>query len=189
MLVLIYSIAGSAQTATDSSGSVFLFSSVGLSLLKQGVNPSYASSVQTATGFGYQFSSHSSLAGMLSFDGYGYKKLGTAYNLDGTLRATALALLYRYTFGSRAFRPYLNAGGGGVRFSVPTVNASFGTTNISNKVEILGFLLAEAGVQVRVLARYSLFVGAEGRWVGKSSLLNDASLQPTTIKIGLVSAF
>ena len=189
MLALLGSIAAKAQTATDSTGRIFLFSSVGVSFVKKDVNPSFSSSVQTATGIGCNFSLHSSLAVMLSFDSYGYKKSGTSYNLDGALRSTALALFYKYNFGIKTWQPYIKAGGGGVRLSVPTVAVSPGTTNITNEAEELGLLLAEAGLQIRIHNRYSLFFGAEGRWIAKSSLLSNASLHPVTMKIGLISSF
>ncbi|MDQ6610197.1 MAG: hypothetical protein M3Y85_10295 [Bacteroidota bacterium] len=189
ILALLGSIASKAQTVKDSTGRIFLFSSLGLSLLSKGVNPFFTSSVQTATGVGCKASPHSAVAVTLSFDSYGYKKSGTSYNLDGTLRGTALALFYTYTFGIKSWQPYVKAGGGGIRLSVPTVAVNPGMTNIRNESETLGLLLAEAGLQVRLHARYSLFFGTESRWIAKSSLLSDASLRPVTVKIGLISSF
>ena len=67
--------------------------------------------------------------------------------------------------------PYLKAGGGGTFLSFPTVTVLQGTTNIKNETETVGLFLAEAGLQFRIISRYSFLLGLEQDWLGKSTLL------------------
>ena len=189
LLAFFVSVYAKAPNGAETSpGKVFFFSSVGLGVLDKGSNPSYKNSVQTSTGIGLKLSQQSRLGLALNFDSYGYKKTGTQYSLDGTLKATALALSYKYLFGTQHWRPFLKVGGGGMRLSVPAVVVTQSTAYVENKPQNLGVAMGEAGVQFRVHPRYDLFFGVEREWVGKSSLLNDVSLGVTTFRIGLVSS-
>lgn len=189
LLVFLASLSATAQSGNEkASGKVFFFSSVGLGTLDKGTNPSYSSSVQTSTGIGLKLSQQSGLGLALNFDSYGYKKTSVQYSLDGSLKATAFYLSYKYLFGTAAWRPFLKAGGGGVRLSVPTVVVNQSTAYIENKPQVVGAVMAEGGVQFRIIPRYDLFLSAEREWMGKSSLLNNTSLGVTTFKLGLVSS-
>jgi len=158
-------------------------------MIDKSFQPASRSSIQTSTGVEYRFSHHSSTLLMLSFDSYGYRKSGTPYSVDGSLKTTALALFYRYRFGANKVRPYLMVGGGGDWLSVPTVTVAQGTTNFKQQTQFISVALAEAGIQFQFLSRHYFLLGVERAQLAKSSLLDNASVGTTTLKVGLVSSF
>jgi hypothetical protein len=178
-----------AQVMDTASKKLDVFSTIGVGFVDNDYEPASGNSIQTTTGLELRLSRPSSLGISLSFDSYGYEKSGPSYNLDGSLRATALGLFYRYKFGSHNWLPYLKAGGGTTWLSLPTASVAQGTANIKKEVQNVGFAVAEAGLQARVLPRYSLLIGAEKKWMGKSSLADNTSLGTTSFKIGLISSF
>lgn len=178
-----------AQTSDTTGGKLAAFSMLGLSFVDNNYDPASGNSIQTTTGIELKLSRSSSLGGFLAFDSYGFKKSGTGYNLDESLRMTALAAFYRYKFGSHALQPYLKAGGGTTWITVPVVTVGQGTTTIQKETQNVGLALAEAGLQARVLPRYSLLFAVEKRWMGKASLLDDTSLGTISFKIGFISSF
>jgi Outer membrane protein beta-barrel domain len=189
LFFLAFASLSKAQDTDTAAKKLDVFSTIGVSFVDKDYEPASGNSIQTTTGLELRLSRPSSLGISLSFDSYGYEKSGPAYKLDGSLRATALGLFYRYKFGSNTWQPYLKAGGGTAWLSLPTVSVEQGTTNIEKKVQNVGFALAEAGFQVRVLPRYSLLIGAEKKWLGKSSLADNTSLGTTSFRIGLISSF
>jgi hypothetical protein len=189
LFLLAFALISKAQVKDSTVGSLHVFSTLGISFVDNDYDPASGNSVQTTTGLELGLSRPSSLGISLSFDSYGYKKTGTSYKLDGSLRATALALFYRYKFGSHTWQPYLKAGGGTVWLSLPTVSIEQGTANIEKKVENVALALAEAGLQAKLLPRYSLLFAAEKRWMGKSDLADKTSLGTTSFKVGLISFF
>ena len=188
-LLFLSAYAAKAQTSDTSTVRLEVFSSLGLSFVDNNYDPASGNSIQTATGLELRLSGMSSIGLGLAFDSYGYKRSGTGYNLDGSLKSTALAAFYRYKFGSSTWQPYLKAGGGTTWLTVPTVSVAQGTTNIKKETQNVGLALAEVGLQARVLPRYSLLFAGEKRWMGKASLLDDTSLGTITFKIGLISSF
>lgn len=187
MLALAFGAA--AQKNEPATGKLHVFSSVGLSWINKSYKPASGNSIQTTTGLELRLSPLSSLGAALSFDSYGYQKAGTSYDLDGTLKATALALFYRFKFSNGTWQPYLKAGGGTAWLTLPVVSTKQGITVIDKEVQNVGVALAEAGFQIRVVSRYSLLVAAEQKWMAKSSLADNTALRSTGIKIGLISSF
>lgn len=189
LFLFVFAYAAKAQTGDTATGKLDVFSSLGLSFVDNDYDPASGNSIQTSTGLELKLSRSSSLGLSLSFDSYGYKKSGAGYNLDGSLKATGLGLFYRYKFGSSTWQPYLKAGGGTSWLTLPTVSVSGATTSIKKETQNVGMALAEAGLQARVLPRYSLLFAAEKKWMGKASLLDDTSLGTISFKIGLISSF
>jgi hypothetical protein len=190
LLCLLFSIVTKAQVASDTlEKKIHFYSSLGLGMIDKSFKPAARSSIQTSTGIEYRFSHHSSTLLMLSFDSYGYQKIATSYNVDGSLKSTALALFYRYRFGANKVRPYLMVGGGGDWLSVPTVTVAQTTTSFKQQTEFIGALLAEAGIQFQFLSRHYFLLGVERGQLAKSSLLDNKSIGTTTFKVGLVSSF
>jgi opacity protein-like surface antigen len=186
--VLAFATAANAQNNDPAKGKLDVFSTVGVSKVHENYKPASGKSIQTTTGVELRLSRPSSVGLALSFDSYGYKKSGTSYHLDGSLKATALSLFYRYKFGTGNLQPYLKAGGGTAWLSLPTVDVKQ-TTIIKKEVQNVGLALAELGVQVRILPRYSLLIGTESKWMSKSSLAENTSLRTLGFKLGLISAF
>ncbi|WP_121356348.1 hypothetical protein [Flavisolibacter nicotianae] len=186
---LLLSLVAGAQRSADApvTGLAFL-SSVGLGVIDNEFKPRISNSIQTSPGLEYRFSRQSSLTAAVNFDSYGYEITGSSYALNTSLKATGFVFAYRHRFGKANWLPYLKAGGGAVRLSVPNVAASPGFTRVENNVEVTGVVSAEAGIQWNAYRRYALFVGAEREWMGKSDLLNN-SLRANFYKIGLISAF
>lgn len=189
LLLLALTFSGKAQINDTATKKLDVFSSIGLGKIDNDFSDASGNSVQTTTGLELRLSPHSGLGASLSFDSYGYQKSGASYILDGSLKATALALFYRYKFGRQNWQPFLKAGGGTAWLTVPMVSVAQGITNIQKKVQNVGVILAELGFQVRVLPRYSLLLGAERKWMAKASFLDDAALGTSSIRIGLISAF
>lgn len=189
LFLVLLACAATAQTNDTTAGKLDVFSTLGLSFVDSDYDPASGNSIQTSTGLELKLSRSSSLGAGLAFDSYGYKKSGTGYALNGSLKATALALFYRYKFGSHAWQPYLKAGGGTSWISLPVVSVGSGTTTIDKKTQNVGLLLAEAGLQARVLPRYSLLFAVDKRWMGKSDLVDDEALGTITFKVGLISSF
>ena len=189
LFAFLVSLAAAAQSHSDTTNPKLSFlSSIGIGVVDNTFKPGITNSTQTATGLEYLFSRHLGLTGVLGFDNYGYKTSGTSYSFSGRLKATSFIFSLRYKLTTGKLQPYVKAGGGAVRFSVPVVTAGQGITNIENHVEVDGVVTGEAGLQFRVFGRYSLFVGGEREWVSRSDLLNE-SLRVTTYKLGLISAF
>jgi hypothetical protein len=184
-----FAIAAKAQNTEPAKGKLEVFSTLGVSSVNPDYKPASGNSVQTSTGLEWRLSQPSSIGIALSFDSYGYQKSGTSFNLDGSLKATALGLFYRHKFGSGAWQPYLKAGGGTAWLALPTVDVKQATTTIKREVQNVGVLLAEIGIQARIHTRYSMLLGAEKKWMGKSSLANNTSIGTTGFKIGLISSF
>jgi hypothetical protein len=188
-LLLFFAFAANSQTNNSGSGKLRVFSTLGISKVDDDYKPATGNSIQTTTGLEVSLSRQAALGAALSFDSYGYEKTGTGYNLDGSLRATALALFFRYKFGTGAWQPYLKAGGGTTWLSLPTVSVAQSVANIKNETQNVGMAMAEAGFQIRVLPRYSLLVAGERKWMGKSSLADNTSLRTMGFKLGLISSF
>lgn len=188
LFLITLAFAAGAQNSDTKTKGLHAFSTLGLSSVDN-YEPASGNSVQTTTGLEYSFSRLSSLGVALAFDSYGYKKSGSSYNLDGSLKTTGLALFYRQKFGSGTWQPYVKAGGGTTWVSAPTVSVEQAKTNINKEVQNVGMALAEAGLQVRVLPRYSLLFAAEKKWLGKSALSDNTSLRTTGFKIGIISSF
>jgi len=187
---LLFSVITKGQVASDTTvKKVQFYSSLGLGMIDKSFEPAYRSSIHTSTGVEYQFSRHSSGVLALSFDSYGYRKSESQYNVDGSLKTTALALFYRLKFGENKLRPYIMVGGGGDWLSVPTVTVAQATTSFKRQTQFIGIVLAEAGIQMRFLSRHYFLLGVERGQLAKSSLLDNASLGTTTFKVGLVSSF
>jgi hypothetical protein len=189
LFVLAFALTATAQNTETTSGNLRVFSTIGVSRIDKDYKPASGNSLQTTTGLQWQLSPHSGIGAALSFDRYGYEKSGASYNLDGKLRTTALALFYSYKFGTATWQPYLKAGGGTAWLSLPVATVKQSVTNIENKTQNVAMALAEAGVQVRVLPRYSLLLAAERKWMAKSSLADQTALRTTGFKIGLISSF
>ena len=189
LFFLAFATVAKAQTTDSAAGKLRVFSTVGVSRIDKSYKQASGNSIQTTTGLEWQLSPRSGLGAALSFDSYGYQKSGTSYNLNGRLRATALAMFYSYKFGTGTWQPYLKAGGGTVWLSLPVVTSKQAVTNVETKVQNVAMGLAEAGVQVRVLPRYSLLFAAERKWMAKSTLADQTALGATGFKIGLISSF
>lgn len=189
LFLLAFALTATAQQPETSTGNLRVFSTLGVSRIDKSYKPASGNSVQTTTGLEWKLSSHSGLGAALSFDSYGYKKSGTSYNLDGKLRATALVLFYSYKFGTSTWQPYLKAGGGTAWLSLPVATTKQAMTNVETKVQNVALGLAEVGVQVRVLPRYSLLLATERKWMAKSSLADQTALRTTGFKLGLISSF
>jgi hypothetical protein len=189
LLAMFFSVTAMAQNSPATTGSkVNFISSLGLSIPDNKFKPGITNSIQTSTGLEYMVSAHSSFTGVIDFDTYGFDRSGATYSLSSQMKATSFVFSYRHKLTTGSLQPYLKAGGGLARFSIPTVNIGQGYTNIENKVEVNGVVTGEAGLQYRVLGRYALIVAGERQWVGKSDLLND-SFRGTTVKLGLISSF
>lgn len=189
LFLFAFALISKAQVKDSTVGSLHVFSTIGVGFVDNDYDPASGTSVQTTTGLELGLSRPSSLGLSISFDSYGYEKTGPSYKLDGSLRATALALFYRYKFGSHTWQPYLKAGGGTAWLSLPTVSVQQGTANIEKKVENVGLALAEVGLQAKVLPRYSLLIAAEKKWMGKSDLTDKTALGTISFKVGLISFF
>jgi hypothetical protein len=162
-------------------------SSIGIGVPDKEFGPRFENSTQTSTGLEYRVSDNSSFAGQLTFDNYQYRSTSSTYAVNSRLKATGLVFSYRHRFGKGGWRPYLKAGGGLMRFSIPTANTAQGFTTVGNRVEVVSVASAEAGVQFRVYRRFSIFTGAERAYMGKSDLMN-TSLRVTNFKLGLISS-
>jgi hypothetical protein len=189
LFLLASAFAAGAQPGDTTTGRLSVFSFLGLSFIDNNYDPASGTSVQATTGLEVKVFRFSGVGLMVSFDSYGFKKSGTGYNLNGSLKASSLVLFYRYKFGSRAWQPYLRAGGGAAWLSVPVVTVAQGTTSFVKSVQGVSVVLAEAGLQAHLLSRYSLLFAVEKKWMGKSSLLDDTSLRTIGFKIGVISSF
>jgi hypothetical protein len=186
---LLFSLASAAQNTSDTTNSKLSFlSSIGIGVVDKDFNPTITNSTQTATGLEYRFSPRLSLTGVLGFDNYGYKKLGATYNFSGKLRATSFDFGLRFKLATGKLQPYIKAGGGAVRYSIPIISTGLAMTTIENRVDVVGMYSGEAGLQFRVFGRYSLFAAGEREWVSKSELLNN-TFRVTTFKLGMISSF
>ncbi len=180
------STTASAQKAEDTSRLHFT-TFFGLGLVNQPLQKNIANGFQAATGLEYKLSAHSTLAGDLSFDSYGYKQAGASYALDGTLNTASLSLFYKYNFGSGRWQPYLRAGGGLARLSVPSVSVKSGFTGIKNETQFVGQAQVEGGLQYHLNARYTFLAGVGQQWFGKSNLLDNGSFRVTGLKLGFIT--
>ena len=189
LFLLAVGFAATAQNTEVKAKGLHAFSTLGLSFVDNDYKPASGNSVQTTTGMEYSFSRSSSLGIALSFDSYGYQKETAAYDLDGSLKTTGLALFFRQKFTNGTWQPYLKAGGGTAWVSLPTVSVEQAKTNIRKETQNVGMAMAEAGVQVHVLPRYSLLIAAEKKWLGKSTLADNKSLGTTGFKVGIISSF
>ena len=189
LLLLTLCFAATAQNSETKAKGLHAFSTLGLSFVDNDYKPASGNSIQTTTGMEYSFSRLSSIGLVLSFDSYDYNKQGASFNLDGSLKTTGLALFYRQKFGSGTWQPYIKGGGGTAWVTLPTVSVETAKTNIEKVVQNVGMGLAEAGVQIRVLPRYSLLVAAEKKWLSKSTLADNTALGTTGFKVGIISSF
>jgi hypothetical protein len=189
LAILAFAFIAKAQNADTAKGKLDVFSTLGLSSVSPDYKPVTGNSLQTTTGLELRLSRFSGIGIALGFDSYRYEKAGTSYNLDGSLKATALVLFYRHKFGTGTWQPYLKAGGGTTWLSLPTVDTKQTTTIIKKEGQNVGVALAELGLQARLHSRYSLLVGAEKRWMGKARLLDNTSPGTIAFKVGLISAF
>lgn len=184
---LLLAVGAFAQRTDTTEGRLYFSSSIALGIPEGPSSPNFSNGYKTTTGLKLRLSPHLFLAGDLSFDAYSYKKSSATYNLDGTANITSLALFFKYVFANGRLQPFLKAGGGGARLSVPVVTVQNAFATIENNAKLVSLAAAEAGLQYRLGPRYTFFISANHEWLGKSALLGNQAFRSTGIKLGLIT--
>ena len=96
-----------AQSKPNQKDSKIFFSShVGLGKISGDLKENFSIGFQAMTGIEYKLNKHSSIVGELNFDGYGYNKKTSTYDLSGTVNNIPATVFYKYTFGNKKLMPY-----------------------------------------------------------------------------------
>jgi Outer membrane protein beta-barrel domain len=144
-----------------------------------------SSGFQAMTGIEYNFNQKLAIIGELNFDTYNYKDKGPTYALEGSGNFIPLSISLRYFLNKSKLAPYIRAGGGVARISLPTVNVDNGFTTIGSASAFVGQVQASVGVNYMLKPQYHLFAEVAGQNYGKSKLLGDQSLSLIAIRVGI----
>ncbi len=170
------------------AGKIFFSSYIGTGNVKGNLSGNVSSGFQAMTGAEYKFNKHSSIAGEINFDTYGYNDAMANYDLKGSLNTIPLSLFYKYTFGTGKWLPYLKAGGGIAMLSVPVLTQKENFTKIANSNAVVAHAHFVAGLHYKLNPQYLLFTECAWQQYGKLKLLQNQSLQLLAFRIGVSAA-
>ncbi len=186
MSVCSYSFAQKPQAPKP--GKIFFTSFIGLAKVSGKLSAKASSGFQAMTGVAYKFDRHHSLTGELSFDGYAYEETTPTFSLSGTMNIIPLTVLYKYTFGKNKWLPFLKAGVGASRFSVPAVSEKNSYTTIRNLNAYSMQAQLAVGLTYVIKPQYLVFTEAAYQQFGKIALLNNQRLKVNSFRVGVSTA-
>ena len=136
----------------------------------------------------YKLNKHSSIVGELNFDGYGYNKKTSTYDLSGTVNNIPATVFYKYTFGNKKLMPYFKLGLGAAKVSAPSVTEKIGFTTIQNNSSIVTQGQIALGLNYEFRKGYIIFAESAIQQYGKIKVLENKSILVTAFRVGISTA-
>ena len=193
LLLLIIAAVAMASLAAQTekpvkADKIFFTSFLGKGTVKGDLSSTASSGLQAMTGVEYKFNRHQSLSGELNFDGYSYKEITSAYSLSGSLTTIPITILYKYTFGKNKWLPFIKAGAGAARVSIPVINQKQGFTTIGTNTGFTSQAQVAVGINYAIARQYLIFTEAVYQQYGKLKLLSNQSFGVSAFRIGISGA-
>ena len=108
--------------------------------------------------------------------------------MEESLSTIPVTILYKYTLGKNKWLPFIKAGGGSVKISIPTVSQKGGFTSISNNTGFAAQAQIAFGISYAINQQYIIFTEAGYQQYGKIKVLNNQTFGVSSFRIGISTA-